>query len=462
MSRFGFGFGFGVRPPGWFSDEEGREVEEAEEETELPDIVQDEESWRELNRSETEKDLQSSVREARHRQHEPYSDVSSSDSSEDSSHRYRRHKRSRRSHNKRRRDESRELEVDPPRPVAVDAFRGWTMPEFNEKGSFEELRQEWPTWKNMLLGMLRMKERGCQLSEEDKVTLLLTRGGKTIRDIHAYQPVVEGEVAGTEVELEPQLTNLLKRCDFYFKARDPTTEMTVLRGMQQLKDEPVRDFLAKARKQIRLCGYRTLEEQDRELVMLLKTNSIDSNEISKQSMGRSAAELEALAVSLEELRRRGSMATTTRPEPVKEGKDEEDVVHAIARGHNRVDNFSRTQSFTAGNGRGWSRGGTSRRGQGGYNSNWSRAERWDRSGNGSGTRQKRKCFDCGSETHQRENCPRGPCCYTCGDSSHFSAACPQNAQRQEGRRGTSRVSQVEAGQREKASDEKVKNDGWDY
>lgn len=467
--------GFGVRPPGWFgsgeeSDEEGSgdfENEALEQEVtqrETPEVVEDEESWRQLNNEDNgrenrqvEKDRSRSRSRRR---------ISSSDNSSDSSLSSENHRRRQKHHqskSKRRRRESpdsgRFRRSNAPSSgeaasMNVDAFRGWTMPELPEKLTFDELRQEWPTWKNMLLGMFRMKERNCPLTEEDKLTLLLTRGGKVVRDIHAYQPAVQDEVPAMDTEPEPQFTNLLKRCDFYFKARDPTTEITVLRGMRQGKEEPIRDFLSKARKQIRLCGYRSFEEQERELVMLLKTNCLDAEEISKQSMGRSAGELEALAVSLEELRRRGSMAETIKPEVKKE--DDEDIVHAIASGYNRPSSFNRARNFQQRSG--WQGNEAGRRG--GYNGTG--GGRFNRQSRGVNFRQKPRCFDCGSESHLRENCNRGPVCYTCGSNSHLMASCPKNDRRQGGRSGMNRVNQLRDEREEYEEENKVKSDDWKY
>lgn len=499
-----FPVGFGVRPPGWFGDADEESAGEVESEDEVEnegEISQEEEIEEEppaieeeppaVGEERTEQLVMPEELEGEHRQQdlggqgrtsmvdrrtrrretssegsEQWSTSSSSESSPGKKrrrshkrkHKKRRHSRSEQSRGNRHRSGPPDHPpVEGSGTKAIDAFRGWIMPEFPEKVPFEELRQEWPTWKDMLMGMLRMKERGLgELSEEDKLTLLLTRGGKVIRDIQAYQPAVEGEMPGTELTAEPKFSNLLKRCDFYFKARDPTTEITVLRGMRQMKDEPVRDYLAKARKQIRLCGYRTFEEQERELVMLLKTNCIDADEISKQSMGRTAAELEALAVSLEELRRRGNMGLMSKVEVKKEDEEANDVIHAVSGRFNRPEG-SKPQSAREWGGNG------NRQASSSYNSSWSRGGRPNQQTPGSNSRYKPRCFSCGSESHMRANCPtRGPSCFLCGSGGHLKASCPRNNQRQGEREEQGRRVRVNQLDYEDEGEEKVKKEQWRY
>lgn len=488
--------GFGVRPLGWFGQEE-QEIAVPNENPQQAGVpaVEDTGAEDQLNNEAMARHGQPNQRRrARVETSGSESDASnvstsSSDTSESSSSsggKRRKSKRSRKERRKRHqgrrkrkcRERSSSVEHGQPQSVvrqaAVDVSKGWLMPEFPDKLPYDELRLEWPTWKSMLLGYLRMKERGPgQLSEEDKLTLLITRGGKTVREIEAYQPPVEDEETAAEGGEEPKFANLLKRCDFYFKARDPTTEITVLRGMRQKKEESVRDFLAKARKQIRLCGYRSIDEQERELVMLLKTNCIDADEISKQSMGRTAAELEALAVGLEELRRRGSLTMK-----VEEKKAEDTTVAAIVKAvTSKMFQNTGSQSNRGGDGVGsWPKSG----GGGGpsYSSDrshagdqgWQRGNRNQQRGRQSqqgagrsqqrgGQRQGDRCFDCGSSSHWRGNCPHGPSCYTCGSKNHMKANCPRKGQGGDNR--YSRVNQLES-QRDELENEKVKDEGWNF
>lgn len=169
----------------------------------------------------------------------------------------------------------------------------------------EELQINWPTWRDILVAVLDVhKPKGRDWTEREKYLTLMTHGGQHVRVVATFTTEVEGEVRTGNPEQDPQFSNLILRCNAAFKACDPTTEITILRALQQKKDESIREFLDKARKQISLCGYATAQERDRELVMLLKTNTVDATEISKHATGQGLQQLEALAINLEGIRQR--------------------------------------------------------------------------------------------------------------------------------------------------------------
>lgn len=276
--------------------------------------------------SENARDRERRYSSSRSRSRSPlYSSESSAESREGRchkhSHRHRRHRKRRdsnqrhRDSDRRRRDSSRRRSHRHRRERHDSAsgksnniatlWKSWSLPELKDDLKHDELRLAWPTWRDMLMAVLDLnKPMGREWSEKEKYLTLMMYGGQHVREVASFTAPVTGEFLDAEPDKEPKFSNLVTRCNASFRARDPTMEITILRAMHQKKDESVREFLDKARKQISLCGYRTAEERDRELVLLLKQNSLDAIGISKQATGQSLEQMEALAINLEGIRQR--------------------------------------------------------------------------------------------------------------------------------------------------------------
>lgn len=413
--------GWGVRMPGWQSDgseSEESNMEDAEavgegssEESEVPEVVERPEEYQQLNNPEFEV------------AHERNSDSSSADSYEPAPKRHhnrhessreekKREEREQKRERKRQRRERREREweerfqrrstmrSDTEDVTIATLWKSWAMPKLRDEMTHDEMRLEWPIWRDMLTSALELQSPpGRKWTEEEKYMTLMMHGGKNVRETASFTAPVSGEVPTGEDGKEPKFNNLITRCNVTYRARDPTMEITVLRNMIQRKDESVREFLEKARRQISLCGYNTGAERDRELIMLLKQNTIDAITISKHGIGQNLEQMEALAINLEAIRQREQRQAGDDGEKV--GKPEIDI-HAVM---DKFNQWSKTNTP----------GSTSfQQNQSGYSKPQSR-ERGDcnRCGRKGGHEEGWKCRATTME------------CYTCGRSGHLSAVCRQ-------------------------------------
>lgn len=313
----------------------------------------------------------------------------------------RRERHQRRDRRRARRSQRSRSKDDEKRITIPQLLKSCSLPALKVEASHEEMRLLWPTWRDLLTNLLAMtRPASREWTEKEKYMVLMMRGGQHVHDVDAFGTTAPDERTVNEQGEVPEFTNLIKRCNAAFKPKDATMEITILRAMQQKNDESVREFLGKARKQVTLCGYKTSEERDRELAMLLKQNSIDADEISKQAVGMTLDQIEAVAVNLEALRQRRKRENKVEEKPEKTEVD----VHAIWPGAQ--------QSFQAGRGR---RGGRGRPNN--AQSRWpgqssQQGEGWGRSGGSYG----------GGHEHARSQDDR-PKCYSCGKPGHIRRYC---------------------------------------
>lgn len=317
--------GWGVRPHGW-REQEGP-----------PEIVERVHEWLELNEEDgsgVSQSIESQEAEGRlstdqeesELEEEPPQDKRrriSYEEKDEREHRRRKVKRRERREEKRQeRKQQRRKRFDGGDGTSInDLVR--TLPELEDL-AHEKMQLEWPMWRDMVVSALDLRNpAGRKWTESEKHLALMLKGGRHVREIAALAAPVAGEIVIDEANEEPKFSNLIKRINATFRPRDPTTEITVLRNMLQKREESVREYIDRARRQVSLCGYRTTEERDRELVMLLKQNATDAIQISQHSMGQSLEQMEALAINLEAIRMRQQRSVETRAQ-------EPDVdVHAV-------------------------------------------------------------------------------------------------------------------------------------
>jgi hypothetical protein len=194
--------------------------------------------------------------------------------------------------------------------------------KLDDKLSYEAMQHEWPSWRDWLQEAFKyFKPANREWTEAEKHFALVTLGGKHVRDVAMHTAPSENELAVNESGVEPKFGNLVKRVDAAFMARDPENEVTLFRAMQQDESESVREFLERARRQLSLCGSMTVEEKEKELKLLLRTRTVDREEIMKRTVGEGLRRVEEMALLLESLRKR----------PAKQ----EAEVHALAKADHR-------------------------------------------------------------------------------------------------------------------------------
>jgi hypothetical protein len=343
------------------------------------------------------------------------------------------HEKRQREREELRRDDSRRDDV-----TIASLWKSWAMPKLRDEMTHDEMRLEWPIWRDMLVSALELQSPAeRQWTEDEKYMTLMMHGGRSVRETASFTAPVSGEVTVDENGKEPKFSNLITRCNVTYRARDPTMEMTVLRNMTQRKEESVREFLEKARRQISLCGYNTAAERDRELVMLLKQNTVDAIPISRHGIGLNLEQMEGLAINLEAIRHREERQATESIEKV-QVKQEVDI-HAVM---GKVDSWRSHQPGPSGGQKAYAnnnkpqgrdKGDCTRCGRvGGHEANWK----------------------CRAETME---------CYNCKRVGHLASVCRQATIKQEtsagGYRGQqpARLNQVSSRARGGSS---LNSDGW--
>jgi hypothetical protein len=189
------------------------------------------------------------------------------------------------------------------RSEIAELLKHWAMPKLKDELDYDDLRLEWPMWLRMLKRSFEiMTPAGRDWTEAEKYWILLTMGGKHVREVDSYSAPVSGEVGGQDEVGGPHYSNLVKRLNWTFRPRDSATEIALLRRMKQKPDEPIRKFLDKLKRQISLCGFASQETKELELRVALTTITIDSDKILEHSVGASLEQLEARALIQEEIR----------------------------------------------------------------------------------------------------------------------------------------------------------------
>ena len=309
-----------------------------------------------------------------------------------------------------RHEKSRERYREPETTTIAALLKNWAMPTLRDDLTHEELCLEWPTWRDMLTDAFELqKPPRRDWSEAEKYMALRMHGGKKVREVASFN-------AASAEGTERKFSELIDRCNAIFRPKDVMMEITILRNMTQRKEETIREYMERARKQVSLCGYKTVDERDRELSMLLKQNTIDAINVSKFSIGQSLDQVEAFAINLETIRQR---------EKIKRATEEGDV-YAVT----QQSRASERQNRNEGSGS-WRRNiQNSQWGEEAGGSQGASSGQWN--GNGSGTQQRISrgnrvdCDKCGrAGGHERGwKCKaESATCFLCKAVGHMAAVC---------------------------------------
>lgn len=183
----------------------------------------------------------------------------------------------------------------------MEVLKHWPIPKLKDDLDYGDLKLEWPVWHRELERLFKvLKPEGREWSEDEKYWILLRLGGKHVREVDLFTSPVSGETGEGEDD-EPLYSNLVKRLNWSFCARDSATEISLLQRKKLGPDESARKFLDELKRQISLSGLTTQERKDTELRVALMTSMIDSDKILKRSIGTTVEQLEARALIQEEI-----------------------------------------------------------------------------------------------------------------------------------------------------------------
>lgn len=143
-----------------------------------------------------------------------------------------------------------------------DLNKDWPLEPFSTASDAHTQKHAWEEWRETFELVLESKRVEAQ---REKFVLLMTRGGKDIRDIHKNQAPCDEEV--TEL-LPPRLVipvydNAIARLDKYFGGKISTRmELERFRGLKQEAEEDFAKFLLRLRAQAKRCDFGTRTDEE--------------------------------------------------------------------------------------------------------------------------------------------------------------------------------------------------------
>lgn len=277
--------------------------------------------------------------------------------------------------------------------MSIDANKDWPLEPFNTEADAHTLKHSWEEWRETFELVLESKHISNQ---REMFVLLLTRGGKDIREIHKNQAPCEDE----EIELKlprlelPVYDNAIARLNKYFGGKiNIRMELERFRGMKQEKDEDFAKFLLRLRAQAKHCAFNVRSEE--EILHQATRGALDEKVRDKRiDVAITLDQLAQYAIGREILNEQKKTASAF-------DLKTETAVMAVARGGKTrpVNQF-----------------------------------RYDSRKRSAVYERKTECGNCGSWRHQTgtPNCPAKKMkCFNCGKLGHVAAKCRQQKKSRE-------------------------------
>lgn len=308
------------------------------------------------------------------------------------------------------------------------------IPELKAK-DWKEARMKWPNYKKLMISLLEMNSG---LSQQQKYSILLAKGGVMVQKVAFDRPILSGETKASAGKVEPAFDNLIYRFEHHLKQHaNFVIDIESFQEAKQEDSENMADYVARLQDLAKLCQF-----PDAELMIkaqILK-GAKQKHELVKQSL---VNEL----ITVEKLEAFGSRLELFTQEFNKKPNEPATETIGALKGSRETDKNSRFNSqpselrdrgyVTFNERRGESERYTSTpyTRQSRYSTNYSEAR---------GNRFTYTCYKCGLDCRAR-GCPaKGNDCSKCGKSNHFARCCRS--------RNNERISQIEMER------PKVKND----
>lgn len=288
-----------------------------------------------------------------------------------------------------------------------DSGRDWPLEVFDVEKDAQTLKHAWEEWLEAFELVLESKN---VLGQREKFVLLMTRGGKALRQIHKNQTPSEDEV--TEVKpprlVLPEYDNAIARLDKYFGSKiNVRMELDQFRSMKQSKNEDFSHFLLRLRAQANRCNFGIRTED--EILLQVTQGAFDVKVRNKRiDAAITLDKVAQYAVGREMLKR-----------SVEDSKSESEIWH-----NNSQPVLALKQKPPA---RRWNRDDSRARGF-----DKKRDYRGDRGDNKFKKEKRNECGACGSWSHRSgdRDCRASKLkCFECQQMGHLAMKCPRRGNR---------------------------------
>lgn len=144
---------------------------------------------------------------------------------------------------------------------------------------WKEARMKWPNWKRLLINLLEMNHG---LTQQQKYSILLAKGGWMIQKIAFDRPPLPDETSATLETAEPSFDNLIQRFEHHLdRHANFVIDIETFQKATQEEEENMADFVTRLQDLGKLCRFPDAE-------MMIKAQILkgarQKNELVKQCL----------------------------------------------------------------------------------------------------------------------------------------------------------------------------------